>query len=86
MSGTTTIARDLSVAQARVLKMPGLARTFEPLARQARDKHWPHEEYLHEVLSAEQASRHDSVIRQRLRDARFWNFKSAATNPFSWGT
>jgi len=55
--------------------MPGLARTFEPLARQARDEPWPHEDYLIEVLAAEQASRHDSVIRQRLRDARFFEFQ-----------
>lgn len=26
------------------------------------DAHWPHEDYLHEVLSAEQAPRHESVI------------------------
>ena len=57
------------------MKIPGLARTFEPLARQARDESWPHEDYLNEVLAAEQASRHDSVIRQRLRDARFPEFQ-----------
>jgi DNA replication protein DnaC len=67
----SALTRDLIVTQAHALKLPGLARTFEPLARQARDAHWPHEDYLHEVLNAEQASRHESVIRQRLRDARF---------------
>ena len=65
-----TVVRDLVVAHTRVLKLPGVARTFEGLARQARDAHWPHEDYLQEVLSAEQASRHESVIRQRLREAR----------------
>ena len=30
--------------QTRALKMPGVARTFEALARQARDAHWPHED------------------------------------------
>src|SRR6266849_6736787 len=65
-----SLARDLVVAQTRALKLPGVARTFEALARQARDAHWPHEDYLHEVLTAEQASRHESVIRQRLREAR----------------
>ena len=49
------LLRDLVVAQTRGLKLPGIARTFEGLARQARDAHWPHEDYLHEVLSAEQA-------------------------------
>ena len=47
---------DLVVTHTRALKLPGVARTFEALARQARDAHWPHEDYLHEVLSAEPAS------------------------------
>jgi hypothetical protein len=38
-------------AQARALKMPGLARVYEALARQAREEHWGYEEYLHDVLS-----------------------------------
>jgi DNA replication protein DnaC len=59
--------------------VPGVARTFEPLARQARDAHWPHEDYLHEVLTAEPASRYESVIRQRLRDARFPEVKTLDT-------
>ena len=78
-----TIVRDLVVAHTRALKLPGVARTFEPLARQARDAHWPHEDYLHEVLSAEQASRHESVIRQRLREARFPEVKTLDTFDFA---
>jgi DNA replication protein DnaC len=80
---TAVITRDLVVAQTRALKLPGVARTFESLARQARDAHWPHEDYLHEVLSAEQASRHESVIRQRLRDARFPEIKTLDTFDFT---
>src|SRR6476619_6025618 len=75
--------RDLVVAHTRALKLPGVARAFEPLARQARDAHWPHEDYLHEVLSAEQASRHESVIRQRLREARFPEVKTLDTFDFA---
>ena len=78
-----TVVRDLVVAHTRVLKLPGVARTFEGLARQARDSHWPHEDYLHEVLSAEQASRHESVIRQRLREARFPEVKTLDTFDFA---
>jgi len=37
----TTLARELVVAQTRALKLPGVARTFEALARQARDAHRP---------------------------------------------
>src|SRR2546422_8000535 len=78
-----TLARDLVVAQTRALKLPGVARTFEALARQARDAHWPHEDYLHEVLTAEQASRDESVIRQRLREAHFPEVKTLDTFDFA---
>jgi len=66
-----TVVRDLVIAHTRMLKLPGVARTFEGLARQARDSHWSHEDYLHEILRAEEASRQESVMRQRLREARF---------------
>jgi hypothetical protein len=56
------VAKELVSAQARALKMPGLSRVYEALARQAREEHWGYEEYLHEVLSAEQTSRHDSAV------------------------
>ena len=79
----SALARDLIIAQTRALKLPGIARTFEALARQARDTHWPHEDYLHEVLSAEQASRHESVIRQRLHEARFPEVKTLDTFDFT---
>ena len=49
------LTRDLVVAHTRALKLPGVARVFESVARQARDAHWPHEDYLQEVLSAELA-------------------------------
>ncbi len=70
------VAHEMVVIQARALKMPAVAREFEALARQAREERWTHEEYLHEVLAAEQASRHQSVIRQRLHEARFPEVKA----------
>ena len=76
------LTHELIVAQARALKLPGIGRVFDGLARQARDAHWPHEEYLHEVLGAEQASRHESVIRQRLREAHFPEVKTLDTFDF----
>ena len=79
----TTIRRELIVAQARALKMPGVARTFDMLTREAREEQWTHEDYLHDVLAAEQASRHDSLIRQRLRDARFPEIKTLDTFDFT---
>jgi DNA replication protein DnaC len=80
---TPTLTRELVLVQTRALKLPGIARTFDGLARQARDAHWPHEEYLHEVLSAEQGSRHESVIRQRLREAPFPEVKTLDTFDFA---
>jgi DNA replication protein DnaC len=67
---------DLVREQARLLKMPGAAREFEALARQAREEKWTHEDYLHEVLTVEVASRRDSAVRQRVREARFPEIKT----------
>jgi DNA replication protein DnaC len=78
----TVIAQELIAAQARALKMPGLGRVLGSLARQAREEHWTHEDYLHEVLAAEQQSRHESVIRQRLREARFPEAKTLESFDF----
>lgn len=74
---------DLVRQQARLLKMPGAAREFESLARQAREEKWTHEEYLQEVLTVEVGSRRDSAVRQRLRDARFPETKTLDQFDFS---
>jgi DNA replication protein DnaC len=63
--------------------MPGLARVYESLARQAREEHWDYEDYLHEVLSAEQTSRADSAVRHRLREAHFPEMKTLDTFDFT---
>jgi DNA replication protein DnaC len=70
------VVADLVRGQARVLKMPGLGRAFEPLGRQAREEKWSFEDYLHEVLSAEEASRSESAVRHRIHDARFPEIKT----------
>ena len=77
------LTRDLVVAHTPRSSCPAWRAGFESLARQARDAHWPHEDYLHEVLSAELASRHESVIRQRLREARFPEVKTLDTFDFT---
>jgi DNA replication protein DnaC len=76
MSGRVAIAKELIMGQARDLKMPGLARAYEQLGRQAREEHWTHEDYLHEVLAAEQLSRLESAVRHRIHDARFPQLKT----------
>jgi DNA replication protein DnaC len=79
----TAVARDLVVSLAKDLKMPGLARSFEAMARQAREEHWTYEDFLHEVLAAEQTSRRDSAVRQRLADAHFPEIKTLDTFDFT---
>lgn len=71
-----TLVGELIRAQAKGLQMPGLARVFEGLARQAREEKWAFEDYLQEVLAAEQTSRPESAIKQRIHDARFPKLKT----------
>src|SRR4029453_13436889 len=77
------VAAELVRTHARTLKMPGLARTFEALARQAREERWTVEESLEETLSAEVASRTASAVRQRLQAARFPELKPLDTFDFA---
>jgi DNA replication protein DnaC len=77
------VAAELIRAHTRALKMPGLARCYETLARDALASKWTYEEYLHEVLAAEVASRADSAVRQRIRDARFPETKTLEGFDFS---
>jgi DNA replication protein DnaC len=65
------VVTDLVRQQTRQLKMPGAARAFESLGRQAREEKWSFEDYLHEVFTVELTSRGESAVRQRLRNARF---------------
>ena len=73
------VAAELVRTHARTLKMPGLARSFEALARQAREERWTVEEYLDETLAAEVASRAASGVRLRLQAARFPELKPLDT-------
>jgi DNA replication protein DnaC len=77
------VVADVIKGQARALKMPGLLRTYEALARQAREERWTHEDYLHEVLSVEIQSRAESAVRQRIREARFPEPKTLDTFDFN---
>jgi DNA replication protein DnaC len=70
------VVADLIRTSARALKMPGLARAFEGLARQAREEHWSPEDYLRECLAVELASRTESAVKQRLRAAAFPELKT----------
>ena len=82
MSRAAVIA-DVILTQARQLKMPGLARSFADLARQAREEHWAYEDYLHEVLAVELSSRAESAVKQRLHSAAFPELKTLDQFDFS---
>jgi DNA replication protein DnaC len=77
------VAAELLRTHTRTLKMPGLARSFEALARQAREERWAYEEYLYETLGAEVASRAASAVRLRLQAARFPELKPLDTFDFA---
>jgi DNA replication protein DnaC len=70
------IVADIIRTQARQLKMPGVSRAFEDLARQAREEHWAHEDYLHDVLAVEINSRVESAVKQRIHSAGFPEVKT----------
>ena len=58
------------------LKLPGLAREYQALARQARDGGWAYEEFLRCVLEAELRSRQERIAALRLREAHFPDIKT----------
>jgi len=60
----------------RGLKMPGAAREYQSLARQARDGSWAYEEFLRQVLEAEMRSRQERTAARRLQEARFPDIKT----------
>lgn len=62
--------------QVKQLKLPGVGRAYEELARQAGDGGWGYPEYLREVLDEELRSRQERVAGQRLREARFPDVKT----------
>lgn len=60
----------------KVLKMPGMSREYQSLARQARDGGWPYEDFLKELLEREVISRQEHTAAQRLKQARFPEIKT----------
>jgi DNA replication protein DnaC len=69
--------RDAVVSEhLRGLKMPGAAKEYQPLARQARDGGWAYEEFLRQVLEAEMRSRQERTAARRLQEAHFPDIKT----------
>jgi DNA replication protein DnaC len=70
------LTKEMLTIDARELKMPGLLAALDALCRQAEKEHWPFEEFLHEVLSAEIVSRQASAVRMRVTEAHFPDVKT----------
>src|SRR6188474_2863768 len=60
----------------RALKTPTIARVWEDLAAQARDRNWSHEEYLTAVLERQVADRESAGTTMRIRTAHFPQVKT----------
>lgn len=75
MSRAVVIA-DIMREQLKRLKMPGLSRALETLLRQADQERWSFQDFLHECLTVEEASRSESAVRERIRAARFPEMKT----------
>lgn len=72
-----TAIRDAVVAEhLRGLKMPGAAKEYQSLSRQARDGAWPYKEFLRQVLEAEMRSRQERTAARRLQEAHFPDIKT----------
>jgi DNA replication protein DnaC len=74
---TETAIREAVITEhLRALKLPGIAREYEALARQARDAGWAYEEFLRCALEAELRSRQERAAAHRLREAHFPDIKT----------
>jgi DNA replication protein DnaC len=73
---TTQATRELLALDVRALKMPGLHAAVDGLCRQAVQERWSFEEFLHEALASEIASRQASSVKLRLAEARFPDIKT----------
>ena len=82
MTGPVTV-RELIVAHTRALKLPGSRASSRRWRVRRATRTGRTGDYLHEALSAELASRHESVIGQRLREARFPEIKTLDTFDFT---
>ena len=83
MNQDLSVTSELIRSHARRLKLPGLSKAFEGLGRQASEGQWQHEDYLRETFADEELCRNESVVRHRLRFARFPKMKTLDTFEFS---
>jgi len=62
--------------QVKQLKIPAIGKSYNALARQARESEWSYAEFLRELLDEELRSRQERTAARRLREARFPDVKT----------
>ena len=68
----------------QTLKLNYIEENLAPLTKEAGEKQWSHQDYLHELLNGEVYRRLDNKIRRRIKSARFPVLKTVEAFDFSW--
>jgi len=68
------------------LRLKYLADNYEPLAKQAAEKRWPHADYLQRLLEGEYNRRQARALERRLQAARFPVLKTLDRFRWDWPT
>ena len=68
------------------LRLGYLAENYEPLAKQAAEKRWPHADYLQRLLEGEYLRRQERALARRVHAARFRVLKTLDRFRWDWPT
>ena len=68
------------------LRLKYLADNYEPLAKQAAEKRWPHADYLQRLLEGEYNRRQERALERRVHAARFPVLKTLDSFRWDWPT
>ena len=68
------------------LRLGYLAENYEPLAKQAAEKRWPHADYLQRLLEGEYLRRQERALARRVHAARFPVLKTLDRFRWDWPT
>jgi DNA replication protein DnaC len=68
------------------LRLKHLVENYEPLAKQAAEKRWPHVDYLQRLLEGEYNRRQECALQRRVKAARFPYLKTLDRFRWDWPT
>ncbi len=68
------------------LRLKYVADNYEPLAKQAAEKRWPHADYLQRLLEGEYNARQERALARRVHAARFPVLKTLDRFRWDWPT